>query len=112
MWHFYGEAAAREGYQAGPENFGYLQPVMVADNQQRAEELGQRLLFGGAFAHFARPEWMFPPGYNSKAATRRLAQLETGPTPPVNRSSPAVVRNRKNRSRLSSAVFTRGTPKS
>jgi hypothetical protein len=23
--------------------------------------------------------WMFPPGYNSKAATRRLAQLETGP---------------------------------
>ena len=79
LWHFYGEAAAREGYQAGPENFGYLQPVMVADNQQRAEELGQRLLFGGAFAHFARPEWMFPPGYNSKAATRRLAQLETGP---------------------------------
>ena len=36
LWHFYGEAAAREGYQAGPENFGYLQPVMVADNQQRA----------------------------------------------------------------------------
>src|SRR6266404_2941742 len=75
LWHFYGEAAAREGYQAGPENFGYLQPVMLADNQERAEELGQRLLFGGAFAHFARPEWMFPPGYNSKAATRRLAQL-------------------------------------
>jgi alkanesulfonate monooxygenase SsuD/methylene tetrahydromethanopterin reductase-like flavin-dependent oxidoreductase (luciferase family) len=79
LWHFYAEAAAREGYQAGPENFGYLQPVMLADNQERAEELGQRLLFGGAFAHFARPEWMFPPGYNSKAATRRLAQLETGP---------------------------------
>jgi alkanesulfonate monooxygenase SsuD/methylene tetrahydromethanopterin reductase-like flavin-dependent oxidoreductase (luciferase family) len=79
LWQFYGEAAAREGYQAGPENFGYLQPVMIADNQERAEELGQRLLFGGAFAHFARPEWMFPPGYNSKAATHRLAQLETGP---------------------------------
>jgi len=79
LWHFYAEAAAREGYQAGPENFGYLQPVMIGDNQERAEELGKRLLFGGAFAHFARPEWMFPPGYNSKAATRRLAQLETGP---------------------------------
>jgi alkanesulfonate monooxygenase SsuD/methylene tetrahydromethanopterin reductase-like flavin-dependent oxidoreductase (luciferase family) len=79
LWGLYGQAAAQEGYQAGPENFGYLQPVMVADNQERAEELGKRLLFGGAFAHFARPEWMFPPGYNSKEATRRLAQTNFGP---------------------------------
>jgi len=48
----------------------------VGDNQARAEELGKRLLFGGAFAHFARPEWMFPPGYNSREATRRLATLD------------------------------------
>ena len=78
LWEIYGKAAARAGYQAGPENFGYLQPVMVNDNQARAEELGKRILFGGSFAHFARPEWMFPPGYNSKEATRRLAQLESG----------------------------------
>jgi hypothetical protein len=51
---------------------------MVADTQERAEELGERILFGGAFAHFARPEWMFPPGYNSKEATRRLAQTNFG----------------------------------
>ena len=31
-----------------------------------------------AFAHFARPEWMFPPGYNSKAATQRLARTNFG----------------------------------
>jgi alkanesulfonate monooxygenase SsuD/methylene tetrahydromethanopterin reductase-like flavin-dependent oxidoreductase (luciferase family) len=76
LFEIYGKAAASAGYQVGPENFGYLQPVMVADNQARAEELGKRLLFGGSFAHFARPEWMFPPGYNSKAATRRLATLD------------------------------------
>jgi alkanesulfonate monooxygenase SsuD/methylene tetrahydromethanopterin reductase-like flavin-dependent oxidoreductase (luciferase family) len=76
LWEIYGKTAAAEGYQAGPENFGYLQPVMVGDNQARAEELGKRLLFGGAFAHFARPEWMFPPGYNSREATRRLATLD------------------------------------
>jgi alkanesulfonate monooxygenase SsuD/methylene tetrahydromethanopterin reductase-like flavin-dependent oxidoreductase (luciferase family) len=76
LFDLYCRAAARTGYQVGPENFGYLQPVMVADNQARAEELGKRLLFGGAFAHFARPEWMFPPGYNSKAATKRLATLD------------------------------------
>ena len=78
LWDFYAEAAAREGYQAGPENFGYMQPVMVADTQERAEEMGKRILFGGAFAHFARPEWMFPSGYNSKAATRRLMQNDFG----------------------------------
>ena len=78
LWDFYNQAAAREGYQAGPENFGYLQPVMVADTQERAEEMGKRILYGGAFAHFARPEWMFPPGYNSKAATRRLARTNFG----------------------------------
>lgn len=76
LFDFLGRAAASAGYQAGPENFGYLQPVFVGDNQARAEELGKRLLFGGAFAHFARPEWMFPPGYNSKAATKRLATLD------------------------------------
>jgi alkanesulfonate monooxygenase SsuD/methylene tetrahydromethanopterin reductase-like flavin-dependent oxidoreductase (luciferase family) len=76
LWNLYTQAAAREGYQAGPENFGYLQPVFVGENQARAEELGQRFLYGGAFAHFARPEWMFPPGYNSKEATRRMARLQ------------------------------------
>jgi alkanesulfonate monooxygenase SsuD/methylene tetrahydromethanopterin reductase-like flavin-dependent oxidoreductase (luciferase family) len=78
LWDFYSKAAAAEGYQAGPENFGYLQPVMVADTQERAEEMGKRFLFGGTFAHFARPEWMFPSGYNSKAATRRLMEADFG----------------------------------
>ncbi|HEY2483537.1 MAG TPA: LLM class flavin-dependent oxidoreductase [Candidatus Binataceae bacterium] len=76
LWNLYTQTAAREGYQAGPENFGYLQPIFVGENQARAEELGKRFLYGGAFAHFARPEWMFPPGYNSKEATRRMARLQ------------------------------------
>lgn len=78
LWDFFKDAAAAEGYQAGPENFGYMQPVVVADTQERAEELGRRILFGGSFAHFARPEWMFPSGYNSKAATRRLLHGDFG----------------------------------
>ncbi len=82
LWNMYTQQAAREGYQAGTENFGYLQPVFVADTQEKAEELGKRFMFGGAFAHFARPEWMFPPGYNSKEATRRLARLNNGPNLP------------------------------
>ena len=82
LWKVYADVAAREGYQAGPENFGYMQPVFVGDDQKRAEELGRRFLFGGHFAHFARPEWMFPPGYNSKEATRRLARQFASPNTP------------------------------
>ena len=82
LWNIYAEAAAREGYQAGPENFGYLQPVFIGDDQREAEELGKRFLFGGHFAHFARAEWMFPPGYNTKEATRRLARQFANPNLP------------------------------
>lgn len=82
LWDMYTKAAAAEGYQAGPENFGYLQPVFVSRDQKHAEEMGKRFLFGGSFAHFARPEWMFPPGYNSKEATRRLAKAMANPNYP------------------------------
>ena len=82
LWDIYTKTAAREGYQAGPENFGYLQPVFVAGNQQHGEEMGRRFLFGGGFAHFAKAEWMFPPGYNSKAATQRMARQFANPNLP------------------------------
>jgi alkanesulfonate monooxygenase SsuD/methylene tetrahydromethanopterin reductase-like flavin-dependent oxidoreductase (luciferase family) len=82
LWNMYGKIAASQGYQAGPENFGYLQPVFCADTDEKAEELGKGFLFGGSFAHFAKPEWMFPPGYNSKEATRRLASQAANPNLP------------------------------
>jgi alkanesulfonate monooxygenase SsuD/methylene tetrahydromethanopterin reductase-like flavin-dependent oxidoreductase (luciferase family) len=82
LWNMYTATAAREGYQAGPENFGYMQPVFVGENQAKAEEMGKRFLFGGGFSNFARPEWMFPPGYNSKEATRRLARQFANPNQP------------------------------
>jgi alkanesulfonate monooxygenase SsuD/methylene tetrahydromethanopterin reductase-like flavin-dependent oxidoreductase (luciferase family) len=58
--------------------------VFCADTEEKAQELGKNFLFGGGFSHFARPEWMFPPGYNSKAATRRLAQQAANPNLPGN----------------------------
>ena len=82
LWDIYTKTAAREGYQAGPENFGYLQPIFVGSNQAHAEEMGKRFLFGGGFAHFAKAEWMFPPGYNSKAATQRMARQFANPNLP------------------------------
>jgi alkanesulfonate monooxygenase SsuD/methylene tetrahydromethanopterin reductase-like flavin-dependent oxidoreductase (luciferase family) len=82
LWNMYGKIASDQGYQAGPENFGYLQPIFCADTDEKAEELGKGFLYGGGFAHFAKPEWMFPPGYNSKAATKRLASQAANPNLP------------------------------
>ena len=79
MSNLYADTAARVGYQAGPENFGYLQTIVVAETEEKAEQLGRGFVYGGGFGSFARPEWMFPPGYNSKEATKRLAKQFTDP---------------------------------
>ncbi|MGH7837415.1 MAG: LLM class flavin-dependent oxidoreductase, partial [Candidatus Binataceae bacterium] len=79
MSNLYADTAARMGYQAGPENFGYLQTIAVAETEEKAEQLGRGFVYGGGFGAFARPEWMFPPGYNSKEATKRLAKQFTDP---------------------------------
>ncbi|CAI8029421.1 hypothetical protein GBAR_LOCUS16716 [Geodia barretti] len=79
MVKLYRDTAAEEGYESGPENFGYLQRVVVAETEEKAQELGRAFMYGGGINAFARPEWMFPPGYNSKAATRRLARVSVDP---------------------------------
>ena len=79
MVKLYRDTAAQEGYEFGPENFGYLQRVVVAETEEKAQELGRAFMYGGGINAFARPEWMFPPGYNSKAATRRLARISVNP---------------------------------
>ncbi len=76
MWNIYADRAAELGFQAGPENFGYMQNVYVADTEEKAQEVAKLNLFGGGGAAFARPEWTLPPGYNSKEATRRLARQQ------------------------------------
>jgi alkanesulfonate monooxygenase SsuD/methylene tetrahydromethanopterin reductase-like flavin-dependent oxidoreductase (luciferase family) len=77
LWNLYQQTAAREGYLAGSENFGYLQQIHVSDTEEKAQEEGKAALFGGGAANFSRPEWTLPPGYNSKEATRRLARQAT-----------------------------------
>jgi len=79
MSNLYADVAAKNGYQAGPENFGYLQNVCVAETEKKAQELSRGFVYGGGFGAFARPEWMFPPGYNSKDATKRLAKMMIDP---------------------------------
>ena len=79
MLNLYADTAAEEGYQSGPENFGYLQRVVVAETEEKAQEMGKGFMYGGGFSNFARPEWLYPPGYNSKATIKRLARVFTDP---------------------------------
>ncbi len=82
LWNIYRDAAAKEGYQVGPENFGYLQKVYVAETEEKAHEIAKYDMFGGAgigYSLFGQPQWMFPPGYNSREATRRIARQFSDP---------------------------------
>jgi alkanesulfonate monooxygenase SsuD/methylene tetrahydromethanopterin reductase-like flavin-dependent oxidoreductase (luciferase family) len=78
LWEFYADTAQKAGYQAGPENFGYVVPTFVAETEEKAQELGKGFLFGGGQNSFARVEHTLPPGYNSKDAIRRLAKQPQG----------------------------------
>ena len=78
LWDLYADTAAEEGYQAGPENFGYLVPLFVADTEEKAQEIGRGYSFGGGQNGFSRPEYTLPPGYNSKGAIRAMAQASPG----------------------------------
>ncbi|MEQ9452465.1 MAG: LLM class flavin-dependent oxidoreductase [Pseudomonadales bacterium] len=70
MWKLYGDAAAKKGYQVGPENFGYFQKVVVADSYEEAYELGKGHIYGGSFTP---TRFASLPGYNSKTAVRNYA---------------------------------------
>lgn len=70
MWDLYGQTAQEEGYQVGPENFGYLQKLVVADTDEEAYELGKGHMFGGSHA---TPRYSALPGYNSKVALKDYA---------------------------------------
>ena len=85
LWDLYADVAASDGYQAGPENFGYLIPTFVAETEEKAQELGKGFVYGGGQNVFSRPEYTLPPGYNSKEAIRRLSKQPGGTWLGVNR---------------------------
>jgi alkanesulfonate monooxygenase SsuD/methylene tetrahydromethanopterin reductase-like flavin-dependent oxidoreductase (luciferase family) len=78
LWDIYADQAAKHGYQAGPENFGYLIPTFLAETEEKAPELGRGFIYGGGQTAFSRPEHTLPPGYNSKSAIRMLAKQPGG----------------------------------
>jgi len=78
LWDYYADEAAKQGYQASSENFGYLIPTVVAESEDKANAIAENFVYGGGQNAFSAPEYTMPPGYNSKAAIRALAKQPTG----------------------------------
>ena len=74
---FYADEAAKHGYQAGPENFGYMVATAVGETEEKAQQAAAGFVYGGGQNAFSATEFMMPPGYNSKAAIRNLAKTQT-----------------------------------
>ena len=77
LWDFYADEAARHGYQAGSENFGYMIATAVAETEEKAQEAASGFVYGGGQNAFSAPQFTMPPGYNSKAAIRIMAKQQS-----------------------------------
>ena len=47
LWDFYTDEAAKHGYQAGPENFGYMIATVLAQTEEKAQALAEGFVYGG-----------------------------------------------------------------
>ena len=78
LWESYADNLAERGLQAGPENFGYVCHVHVAESNEEAQEVGRNFLFANGNGNFAPAAYTLPAGYNSASAIRRLASRPRG----------------------------------
>ena len=74
----YIDTAEEEGYQAGPEHFGYLLRCLVADTDEKAIEIGREFMWTIEHRQRGPIEHNDPPGYQSRAAVQVKAQRPTG----------------------------------
>ena len=79
IWQVYDEAAAEAGYEAGPENHGYLKQIHVAETEEKALENARQFLWmQGEFTGLAHPVWSTPSGYSSPSNRRAFVEFTGG----------------------------------
>src|SRR5437764_1270686 len=78
-WELYDKVALETGYEAGPENRGYLQQVHVSDSEEKAEKNARQFLWmQGEFTGLAHPVWANPSGYFSPTLRRNFVEFAVG----------------------------------
>src|ERR1700720_1061283 len=79
IWELYDKVALETGYEAGPENRGYLQQVHVSDSEEKAEKNARQFLWmQGEFTGLAHPVWANPSGYFSPSGRRGFVEFAVG----------------------------------
>jgi len=66
----YHETAHEVGYEPGPQHFGYLMRCLVADTDEKAQEIGRTFLWTENHRNRGPIEFNDPPGYQSREAMR------------------------------------------
>src|SRR5579863_2155821 len=79
IFGLYQKTANETGYEAGPENRGYLQQVHVSDSEEKAEKNARQFLWmQGEFTGLAHPVWANPSGYFSPTLRRNFVEFAVG----------------------------------
>lgn len=66
----YVDTAKEAGFQPGPEHFGYLLRVLVADTDEKAQELGRTFMWTENHRNRGPIEHNDPPGYQSRESVK------------------------------------------
>ena len=66
----YHETAHEVGFEPGPEHFGYLMRCLVADTDEKAQNIGRTFLWTENHRNRGPIEFNDPPGYQSREAMR------------------------------------------
>ena len=74
----YIDTAEEVGYKAGPEYFGYLLKCLVADTDEKAQEIGREFMWTVGHRNRGPREHSDPPGYQSREAVNVKTQRPTG----------------------------------
>ena len=111
IWNLYADVAAQEGYQAGPENFGYLQEWLWPRRRRRPRRSAEGICMAVAFTPLLVPSGSFRPATipeNRRAAWRVfLPTLPSAPRrPPARSRQPGGVSTRvTRRSKITARSF-------
>jgi alkanesulfonate monooxygenase SsuD/methylene tetrahydromethanopterin reductase-like flavin-dependent oxidoreductase (luciferase family) len=83
IWEVYDAAARRVGYEAGPEQRGYLIRCHVSDSEERAHRNGRQFMWmQGEFTGRGRSIWSSPTGYGSPTTRRQRVAAPMRVWPP------------------------------
>jgi len=75
----YIDAAHEVGFKPGPEHFGYQVRALVADTDEKAQEIGRGFLWNVDHRMRGPREHNDPPGYQSRVASALAARRAGGP---------------------------------